>query len=220
MTRNAGKRYGVGALNTIPRSGCRPVATVRMQKTEIKYKKPTGQDCAEDHPFRSVGRNRLTRYRIRRSLGVWRSRDRTPTLALGVGGRLFPGSSARADRPLSHSQIFFPQLNVFSALPRSKSSRAFDCKHLRRRMSANALQMKGDLRCRSALVSLARKTPSRMMPESSIYFLGPRYRGGRSNFGRRGIGPFMPHFFTQNFGNIFFKEPLRRNAIEKSRPKS
>ena len=192
MMRNAGKRFGVGALKTIARSGCRPVTTVRMQKALFKYKKPTVLDCADDLndlSFCSADRNGLTRNSVRRSPEGWWSKGRGPTLALGVGGRLFPGSSARADRPLSHSQIFFPQLNVFSALPRSKSSRAFDCKHLRRRMSANALQMKGDLRCRSALVSLARKTPSRMMPESSIYFLGLRYRGGRSNFRRQGIGP-------------------------------
>ena len=58
--------------------------------------------------------------------GLFRSRGRTS--ALRVGGRLFPGSSARADRPLFHSQIFFPRLNVFRLC---RSSRAIDRKHLR-----------------------------------------------------------------------------------------
>ena len=114
---------GVGSIKSLGCLEIGPVAMVHMEKVEIKYKKPTVQGCAEDHPFRSVGRNRLTQNSVRRSPGVWWSRCRTPMLALGVGGRLFPGSSARADRPFSHSQIFFPQL-TFSALRRGGNDHA------------------------------------------------------------------------------------------------
>ena len=180
---------GAGSIKSLGCLEIGPVATVRMQKTEIKYKKPTVQDCAEDHPFRSVGRNRLTRNSVRWSPGVWWSRGRTPTLALGVGGRLFPGSSARADRRLFHSQIFFPQLNVFSALPRWKSSPAFDCKHLRRADECQHIANERRFPVQAGIGSLARNTSSRVLPESSIYFLACRYPGGGQNFGRQGAGP-------------------------------
>ena len=89
MMRNAGKRFGVGALKTIARSGCRPVTTVRMQKALFKYKKPTVLDCADDLndlSFCSADRNGLTRNSVRRSPEGWWSKGRGPTLALGGGG--------------------------------------------------------------------------------------------------------------------------------------
>lgn len=207
-----------GVAKTIPGSRCEPVATVRMQKTEIKYKKPTVLDCADDLPFRSVGRNRLTRHSVRRSPVTWRSWVRTRTLALGVGGRLFLGKSARTYRPLFHSQIFFPQLNVFGALPRWKSSPAYECKHRRKR--------EGRQRIANERQSLGarehRLFGSRDGAESHLgmidLFSGASLPRGAVKLPKAGdrTGRFMTHFFTQNSGNIFFKDGCAGMRIEKN----
>lgn len=182
-----------GAPKTLPQIACGPVAMVRAQKVGFKYKKPTAQ----------VGR-------------------RTCSWVPRVGGGQIPGKPRSADRRLFHSRIFFPQLNVFSALPRWKSSPAFDCKHIAaERMSANALQMKDYLQSGRPLGSLARKTSSRVIPQSSIYFLAYRYQGAvKLRKVRGGTGRLGKHFFTQNSGFIFLAPAASPDKSRRSNRKA
>jgi hypothetical protein len=207
----------VRGAKTIWGSRFEPVATVHVQKSGIKYKKPALQDLARDDlPLRNAGREGVTR--ARRSQGAWWSRGRTPRLALGVGGRISPGRSARADRPLFHSQIFFPQLNVFSALPRWKSSRAFDCKHLRRAGECQHIANEGRSAVQAGIGFIGSHDAVESDPGMVDLFSGGRYGGGRSNFRRQGIGPVGSWLiFLRKIPELIFLRPLRRKADRRDR---
>jgi hypothetical protein len=197
---------GVGSIKSLGCLEIGPVATVHMQKSEIKYKKPGLQDIARhDLPLRNASREGVTRNIVRRSPKVWCSGGRTPTFAPRVGGRLFPGNSTRADRRLIHSRIFFHTPRVLSALSRSKLSPAFECKH---RCGPDGYQCIANERDFTANTRTDSWSPEMASPSElrtvDLFSCVPRPRG-RSNFRGLGAGPVDScPIFLRKIPEIFF----------------
>lgn len=161
MTREASQHRSLGAPETLPHRAFGPVPMVRTQKSGIKYEKPTVHVSYRRCAIAALLRPRaLTLNRGIASSSTWRSRGRTRMFMQGVGGSPFPGRLMRADRPFSHSQIFFPQLNVFSAPPRWKQSCAFDRELLRRMGDRQRIGNEGQSAVQVSSDLLAGKVPS------------------------------------------------------------
>jgi hypothetical protein len=187
MTGKTSQCARLGVAKCVWGSRCGPVAMVRMQKAGIKYAKPMLQELAEhDLSVRSVGRKGLTQVAVKRSPGDWWGGGRTYTLALRVGGRLFPGKSVRTDRRLSHSRIFFPRAESFVCALAVGSSVAFGCEHRSVRDECQRIAIEGHSVAYTTNAPWTREMASQAISELSIYFLAYRDPGGGQIFGRRG----------------------------------
>jgi hypothetical protein len=178
---------------TIPQLGCGPVAMVRVQKVEFKYKKPTAQ-------------------------GGRRTRSWVPR----VGGGQIPGKSRSADRRLFHSQIFFPQLNVFSALPQWKSSRAFDCKHRRLADECQRIANEGRSPVQAGIGFIGSQDAVDLDPGMVDLFSGMTLPRGRLKLrkARDGTGRLGMHFFTQILELFFLRVAAAPGKSKRSNRKA